>query len=124
MKEYARTAQAIFLARGARRPGRLVFAWLRAGFVALYQAHQRRGGRRIRRQLRATCCPSRIIGTCYQAACLFGLVKSGGDICFVFKNDTIFVFLVVHAQRRMLGHAKRGRAGVGGVRLPEVRPDH
>ena len=27
--------------------------------------------------------------------CLFGLVKSGGDISFVFKNDTIFVFLVV-----------------------------
>ena len=36
-----------------------------------------------------------IIGTCYQAACLFGLVKSGGDISFVFKNDTIFVFGVV-----------------------------
>ena len=36
-----------------------------------------------------------MIGTCYQAACLFGLVKSGGDIDFVFKNDTIFVFLVV-----------------------------
>ena len=36
-----------------------------------------------------------IIGTCYQAACLFGLVKSGGDISFVFRNDTIFVFLVV-----------------------------
>ena len=36
-----------------------------------------------------------MIGTCYQAACLFGLVKSGGDIGFVFKNDTIFVFLVV-----------------------------
>ena len=36
-----------------------------------------------------------IVGTCYQAACLFGLVKSGGDIAFVFKNDTIFVFLVV-----------------------------
>jgi Na+-driven multidrug efflux pump len=26
---------------------------------------------------------------------LFGLVKSGGDISFVFKNDTIFVFLIV-----------------------------
>ncbi len=36
-----------------------------------------------------------IVGTCYQAACLAGLVKSGGDISFVFKNDTIFVFLVV-----------------------------
>ena len=36
-----------------------------------------------------------MVGTCYQCACLFGLVKSGGDIGFVFKNDTIFVFLVV-----------------------------
>ena len=36
-----------------------------------------------------------LIGTCYQMPCLFGLVKSGGDISFVFKNDTIFVFLVV-----------------------------
>jgi hypothetical protein len=36
-----------------------------------------------------------IIGTCYQAACLFGLVKSGGDVSFVMKNDAIFIFLVV-----------------------------
>ena len=36
-----------------------------------------------------------LIGTCYQAACLFGLVKSGGDISFVFKMDTISVFCVV-----------------------------
>ena len=35
------------------------------------------------------------VGTCYQAACLAGLVKAGGDVSFVFKNDTIFVFLVV-----------------------------
>lgn len=36
-----------------------------------------------------------IAGTSYQMSCLFGLVKSGGNISFVFKNDTIFVFLVV-----------------------------
>jgi putative MATE family efflux protein len=36
-----------------------------------------------------------IVGTSYQMTCLFGLVKSGGNISFVFKNDTIFVFLVV-----------------------------
>lgn len=36
-----------------------------------------------------------IVGTAYQMASLFGLVKSGGNISFVFKNDTIFVFLVV-----------------------------
>ena len=36
-----------------------------------------------------------IVGTCYQATGLSGLVKSGGDTGFVFKNDSIFVFLVV-----------------------------
>ena len=35
------------------------------------------------------------IGTCYQCGCLLGLVKSGGDVSFVFKNDAIFVFCVV-----------------------------
>jgi len=35
------------------------------------------------------------VGTCYQMPCLFGLVKSGGDVSFVFKNDTVFVFGVV-----------------------------
>lgn len=36
-----------------------------------------------------------IIGRCYQAPSLMGLVKAGGDTSFVFKNDTIFVFCVV-----------------------------
>jgi putative MATE family efflux protein len=36
-----------------------------------------------------------VAGTMYQMTSLFGLVKSGGNISFVFKNDTIFVFLVV-----------------------------
>jgi putative MATE family efflux protein len=36
-----------------------------------------------------------IVGSAYQNTSLFGLVKSGGNISFVFKNDTIFVFLVV-----------------------------
>jgi putative MATE family efflux protein len=36
-----------------------------------------------------------IVGTAYNNTTLFGLVKSGGNISFVFKNDTIFVFLIV-----------------------------
>jgi Na+-driven multidrug efflux pump len=36
-----------------------------------------------------------VLGSAYQMPCLFGLVKSGGNISFVFKNDAIFVFLVV-----------------------------
>ena len=36
-----------------------------------------------------------VAGTSYQMSCLAGLVKAGGNISFVFRNDTIFVFLVV-----------------------------
>jgi Na+-driven multidrug efflux pump len=36
-----------------------------------------------------------IVGTAYQMPCLGGLVKAGGNISFVFRNDTVFVFLVV-----------------------------
>ncbi|GHU18699.1 MATE family efflux transporter [Spirochaetia bacterium] len=36
-----------------------------------------------------------MVGTSYQMPGLGGLVKAGGNISFVFKNDSIFVFLVV-----------------------------
>ena len=36
-----------------------------------------------------------MVGTAYQMPGLGGLVKAGGNISFVFRNDTIFVFLVV-----------------------------
>jgi len=36
-----------------------------------------------------------MVGTSYQMPCLAGLVKAGGNVSFVFRNDTIFVFLVV-----------------------------
>ena len=64
----------------------------RDGFISLYNAspEAQAYSRQFINVISVT-----IIGTCYQAACLFGLVKSGGDISFVFKNDTIFVFLVV-----------------------------
>ena len=35
------------------------------------------------------------IGTCYECGCLFGLVKSGGDVSFVLKNDAVSIFCVV-----------------------------
>ena len=64
----------------------------RDGFISLYNAspEAQEYSRQFINVISVT-----IIGTCYQAACLFGLVKSGGDISFVFKNDTIFVFGVV-----------------------------
>lgn len=90
MKEYARTVQLIFLGVGLISGGLVLL--FRDGFVSLYDVTPEALGysRQFINVISVT-----IIGTCYQAACLFGLVKSGGDISFVFKNDTIFVFLVV-----------------------------
>lgn len=90
MKEYSKTVQVIFLFVGLIS-GALVFL-ARDGFISLYNAspEAQEYSRQFINVISVT-----IIGTCYQAACLFGLVKSGGDISFVFKNDSIFVFLVV-----------------------------
>ncbi len=91
MKEYARTVQVLFLCLGFLTGG-FVFL-MKDPFVALYSGISAEAvfhsGQFI------TVLSVTIIGTCYQAAGLFGLVKSGGDVGFVFKNDTIFVFLVV-----------------------------
>jgi putative MATE family efflux protein len=90
MKEYARTVQMIFLFVGIISGG--IVYLLRDPFISLYTVSE--GALGYARQF-INVISVTIIGTCYQAACLFGLVKSGGDISFVFKNDTIFVFLVV-----------------------------
>ena len=90
MKEYAKTVQLIFLGVGLVSGGLVLL--FRDGFVSLYDVTPEAAAysRQFINVISVT-----IVGTCYQAACLFGLVKSGGDISFVFKNDTIFVFLVV-----------------------------
>lgn len=90
MKEYAKTVQVIFLIVGLVSGAAVFLA--RDGFISLYNASPE--AQEYSRQFIDVISVT-IIGTCYQAACLFGLVKSGGDISFVFKNDTIFVFLVV-----------------------------
>lgn len=90
MKEYAKTVQLIFLGVGIIS-GIAVFL-LKDPFISLYNVTPEAMDYA---QQFISVISITIIGTCYQAACLFGLVKSGGDIGFVFKNDTIFVFLVV-----------------------------
>ncbi len=91
MKEYARTTQILFFGIGLLTGGALYL--LKGPFVSLYTgiAAETAG------YALGFCTVLSVtsVGTCYQAACLFGLVKSGGDIDFVFKNDTIFVLLVV-----------------------------
>lgn len=90
MREYAKTVQVIFITLGILT-GATVFL-LKHPIMSLYalsEAAISEASKYIN-VLAVT-----LIGTCYQAACLFGLVKSGGDISFVFKNDFIFVFFVV-----------------------------
>lgn len=91
MKEYAKTVQIIFLSLGLVT-GLAVFL-LKNPFIGMYKgitAEAAEYSAQFISVLSVT-----LIGTCYQAACLFGLVKSGGDVTFVFKNDAFFVFLVV-----------------------------
>ena len=90
MKEYAKTVQVLFLGLGILT-GILIFC-IRTPFISMYNvsAEAAMQARHLIAVLSVTS-----VGTCYQAACLFGLVKSGGDISFVFKNDFIFVFFVV-----------------------------
>ena len=91
MKEYAKTVQIMFFILGLLTGG-MIFL-LKDPFIALYKGITA-GASAYSAQF-ITVLSVTFIGTCYQAAGLFGLVKSGGDIGFVFKNDTIFVFCVV-----------------------------
>jgi len=90
MKEYAKTVQILFLLMGILT-GCFVFH-IKSVAISLYAVSSAAVSEATRylNVLSVT-----LIGTSYQAACLFGLVKSGGDIAFVFKMDVIFVFLVV-----------------------------
>ena len=100
MKEYARTTQILFLGVGVLT-GLMIFL-LRIPFIHLYTGIAKETFRYANQFCLVLSVTS--IGTCYQAACLFGLVKSGGDIGFVFKNDTIFVLLVVLPSAILAAH--------------------
>lgn len=91
MKEYAYTVQLLFLGLGLITGGVIIL--LKNPFIGLYSGITAEAVSYSSQFI--TVLSVTMIGTCYQAAGLFGLVKSGGDIGFVFKNDTIFVFLVV-----------------------------
>ena len=90
IREYAYTTQIIFLGLGLLTGGTLQL--IKGPFISLYKISEAAVtvAESLINVLSVT-----IVGTCYQAACLFGLVKSGGDVSFVLRNDCIFVFLVV-----------------------------
>ena len=90
MIEYAKTVQVLFLILGVIT-GAVLFL-IKNKFISFYNISDEAVGYS---QQFITVLSFTIVGTCYQCACLFGLVKSGGDIGFVFKNYLIFVTLVV-----------------------------
>ena len=101
MKEYSRTVQLLFLGLGLITGGAVFL--LKNPFISLYNVSSAAAlqASKLINVLSVT-----VIGTCYQAACLFGLVKSGGDTSFVFKNDAIFVFLIVIPSALIATHLK------------------
>ncbi len=90
MPSYANAVQLLFLGLGILTS--LGFALIRCPFIGLYDISPEAAS--FASQFIGVLCFT-CIGTCYQCPCLFGLVKSGGDVSFVFKNDTLFVFGVV-----------------------------
>ncbi len=90
VKEYAYTVQTLFIGIGILS-GLTIFS-IRTYFVDLYgvSTDAREHAIVFTAILAVT-----LSATCYQAACLSGLVKAGGDISFVFKVDMIFVLFVV-----------------------------
>ena len=90
MREYAKTVQLIFIGVGIFT-GLTVF-FLKDPFISIYgvsEAAKAHAGALI------TVLAFTSAGSAYQASGLLGLVKSGGDVSFVFKNDLFFVACVV-----------------------------
>jgi len=90
MKQYSKTVQILFLALGFVCGATIYFA--KDYFLMLYTIEEET--RIVALQFMGVLAVTSI-GRAYQATCLAGLVKAGGDTSFVFKNDTIFVFGVV-----------------------------
>ena len=90
MKQYAITAQIIFAILGVMSG--IIILFLMNPFVGLYNISNETV--LVTKQFIVVLAIA-AVGRCYQATCLAGLVKAGGDVSFVFINDTIFVFCVV-----------------------------
>ena len=90
MKEYAVTAQIIFLLVGVVVAA--VFYLIKDLVIGFYNLTE--VTRRITNQFMLVLIVAQL-GRCYQATCLQGLVRAGGDTSFILINDSIFVFGVV-----------------------------
>ena len=90
VRVYTKTAQILFLIFGVITG--LSIQLVKSPFISLYKistAAAKEAARFIN-VLSVTA-----LGTCYQSVCLFGLLKSGGDMKFVFKVEACAVFIAV-----------------------------
>ncbi len=99
VKEYARTTQVLFLGVGVFTTSLILL--IRVPFISLFAVSA--DAVLYARQFLIVMAVS-MLGTCYQMPCLSGLVKSGGDISFVFKNDTFHVFCIVLPSALIASH--------------------
>ena len=90
VKRYARTMQVIFFGIGILSA--LIVFFGRGIFLSFYHLEPETMDTAMQFMLVLSLI---MIGRCYQAPSLFGLVKAGGDTAFVFKNDTFWVFFWV-----------------------------
>lgn len=86
VRQYAKTMQMVFLGIGLTGALLIYFGYpLFLSFYVLSPEAYRMTGEFM------LVLSVAIVGRCYQAPSLFGLVKAGGDTAFVFKNDTFWV---------------------------------
>ncbi len=90
IKSYAYTTQLIFILLGILTS--LSLLAVKNPFVSIYRIEEEAAA--VAKALISVLSLT-IIGTSYQSACLIGLVKSGGDVSFILKNDSVFIFLFV-----------------------------
>ncbi len=90
IREYSYTVEIIFLILGIFSA--VLLQVVKDPFISLYNISNEAAqtARVLINVLSVT-----VVGTSYQAAALSGLVKSGGDVSFILKNDAIFIFFVV-----------------------------
>ncbi len=90
IRPYSYTVQILFIILGIITS--IILHLLKMPFISLYNISEEAAAaaRSLINVLSVT-----IIGTSYQAASLFGLVKSGGDVSFILKNDAFFIFCLV-----------------------------
>ena len=88
--DYAKTLQVLYLFIGAASG--LVIFLLKDAVISLYKVTPE--ALELSRTF-LTVLAVTLVGTSYQVPVLGGIVRGGGDTSFVFKNDTIFIWLVV-----------------------------